>query len=145
MQERQIQCQTLPTNRAAVTQPLPICGATLPRWKPGPKRAFPQLLNCFQFKCLWPTSPPLKLTETPRVYRTNLSISRSNRRSKARIPAGKSFFSGYLGGGLHGFLHSYRRISTGKRRAAALAGIRVAPTEIAIATIAIHNPSRRLG
>jgi len=37
MQERQIQCQTLPSNRAAVTQPLPICGAALPRQKGWPK------------------------------------------------------------------------------------------------------------
>jgi hypothetical protein len=41
--------------------------------------------------------------------------------------------------------HSYRRISTGKRRDAARAGINVAPTEMLIATTAIHKPSKTLG
>jgi hypothetical protein len=44
MQEWQIQCQSLPTNRAAVTHPLPIYGAALPRQKNRPKTGIP--LNC---------------------------------------------------------------------------------------------------
>jgi hypothetical protein len=42
-------------------------------------------------------------------------------------------------------LYSYRRISTGRSRAAARAGIIVATTEMPIATIVIHKPSKTLG
>jgi len=42
-------------------------------------------------------------------------------------------------------IHSYRKISTGRSRDAALAGSTVAPTEIAMATIVIQTPSQMLG
>src|SRR4029077_13059693 len=137
MQERQIQCRILTIYHADVTHVVPICGAVLPYTETGPKGAFPPAINCFRFKCLWPAGVPPKPDETSRFRRTNSSISRSKRCSKAQIRAGKSFFSGYLA--LHGSLHSKRRISTGRGRAAARAGSKVAPTEIAMATTAIHR------
>jgi hypothetical protein len=41
--------------------------------------------------------------------------------------------------------YSYRRISTGSNRAAARAGISVAPTEMPIAATVIQMPSHTLG
>src|SRR6266513_5338892 len=42
-------------------------------------------------------------------------------------------------------LHSYRRTSTGRSRTAARAGKIVAASEIAMATVVIHRPSKTLG
>src|SRR6266513_2014591 len=42
-------------------------------------------------------------------------------------------------------VHSYRRTSTGRSRTAARAGKIVAPSEMAIATVVIHRPSKTLG
>src|SRR5712664_2458642 len=78
----------------------------------------------------------------PKAHAHNL---RANRAPKLASPPEKVHLRGYPSDPSRLFLHSYRRISTGRSWAAARAGSSVAPTEIAMATAAIQSPSNRLG